>query len=233
MPVERPPLLDSLEPIDRRGLHEAVLTQLLLAIRRGQLGPGERLREVEIAARLGLSRGTVREAIRRLEQEGLVVSQPHRGTFIARIGSDEAAEIYSLRRVLEAFALRLAIPRFDEPALADLAETVRAMVQAAGSGDRNQHLRLDLKFHEQICLRSGHRYVHRVWSALALKLWLVRFRLDAGDGDDRSERARAHFELVDLIRTRQSDQAVEWIEAHIDARARHVVEQLEVLNRAN
>lgn len=226
MPIARPLMLDSLEPVDHRGLHEAVLTQLLVAIRRGQLGPGERLREVEIAERLGLSRGTVREAIRRLEQEGLVVSQPHRGSYIAKVGVEDAAEIYSLRRVLEAFAVRLAIPRIDEAALGELTETVRAMVDAARSGDRNEHLRTDLKFHEQICLRGGHQYLHRVWSGLALKLWLVSFGLRDDTADDRSARAKAHFELVDILRRRDSDRAVAWIENHIDARKHQVIEQI-------
>ncbi|MGH2457354.1 MAG: GntR family transcriptional regulator [Chloroflexota bacterium] len=225
MATTRPIMLDSLEPVDHRGLHEAVLTQLLVAIRRGQLGPGERLREAEIAERLGLSRGTVREAIRRLEQEGLVVSQPHRGAYIAKVGVEEAEEIYSLRRVLEAFAVRLAIPNLDEAALAELSETVEAMVDAARSGDRNEHLRIDLKFHEQICVRARHRYLHRVWSGLALKLWLVSFGLRDDTADDRSARARAHFALVDLLRRGDADRAVEWIERHIDARKRQVIEQ--------
>lgn len=233
MPVARPVMLDSLEPVDHRGLHEAVLTQLLVAIRHGRLGPGERLREAEIAERLGLSRGTVREAIRRLEQEGLVVSQPHRGSYIARVGVEEATEIYSLRRVLEAFAVRLAIPRIDDDALAELSETVQAMVSAARSGDRNEHLRIDLKFHEQICLRGGHQYLHRVWSGLALKLWLVSFGLRDDTADDQSARARAHFELVDILRRRQEDRAVDWIEKHIDARRRLVVEQLAGLDGSN
>ena len=100
------PMISSLQPVDRRRLHEIVLVQLLSAMRDGQLKQGERLREEQIAAQLGLSRGTVREAIRRLEEDGLVVSEPHRGTFIASLDPAETAEIFALAAAVR--GLRLA-----------------------------------------------------------------------------------------------------------------------------
>jgi len=219
---------DLLHPIDSRGLHEAVLSQLMLAIRSGRFTPGERLRDGEIAERLGLSRGTVREALRRLEQEGLVVSQPHRGVFIASLNADDAAEIFSLRQLLEAFAVRLAIPYLDDAAADRLRKIVDDMTAAAEAGDRLGHHRQDLLFHEQLCLVSRHRHLHRTWSGLALKLWLVNFGLTETPPEAAGPRARVHLDLVELMQRGETDTAVAWIERHIANRADEVVKSLRV-----
>lgn len=220
-----PSLLSYLRPVERRVLHETVLVQLLLAIRNGQVRPGERIREVEIADRLGLSRGTVREALLRLEQDGVVVSQPHRGTYIAPITSEDASELFSLRRLLEAFAIELAIPRLSEEALRDLQATARAMVEAASRGDHAEHRLLDLQFHEQICLLSGHRHLYKTWAALVLKLWLIYFDRGGKLVEDSVLRATAHLELIAIFRRGDVAEARAWIERHIDRRA-SVVAQL-------
>ncbi|HEX5414392.1 MAG TPA: GntR family transcriptional regulator [Chloroflexota bacterium] len=217
---------DLLHPIASRVLHEAVLSQLILAIRSGRFAPGERLRDSELAERLGLSRGTVREALRRLEQEGLVVSQPHRGVFIANLSADDAAEIFSLRQLLESFAVRLAVPHLDAAAADRLRKIVDDMTAAAEAGDRVEHHRQDLLFHEQICLVSGHRHLHRVWSGLALKLWLVNFGLTEAPSYVGGQRARVHLELIDLMQRGDTDAAVAWIERHILNRADEVVKKL-------
>ena len=224
--LPEPSLLQSLQPPDRRGLHETVFTQLLSAIRSGQVKQGERLREAEIASRLGLSRGIVREALRRLEQEGLVVSVPHQGARIARLTYDDVVEVFSLRQLLEAFAVRLAIERLTDKGLDDLRSTTQAMVEAAAAGRQVDHLRLDLRFHDQLCQLSGHRHLHKIWSGLALKLWLVNFDPPRPNMDRLVDRARRHFELIDLMERRESEAAVRWIEQHIQHRGSEILERM-------
>lgn len=219
-------LLAYLRPVEQRVLHETVLVQLLMAIRNGQVKPGERIREVDIAERLGLSRGTVREALLRLEQDGVVVSQPHRGTFIAPITVEDAAELFSLRRVLESFAVELAVPRITDEAIDDLEATARAMVAAAEKGDHAEHRRLDLEFHEQICLISGHRHLYKAWAALALKLWLIYFDRRGRFVEDPVARSTAHFELIGILRHRDTAAAKDWIERHIANRGQRVVKYM-------
>lgn len=223
LPIDPPPaqpsLLAALQPPQRQGLHEMVLAQLLAAIRTGQVKPGERLLEAEIAERLGLSRGIVREAIRRLEQEGLVISQPHRGTFVARLSPQDAVEIFALRRLLESFAVRLAVPRVAEPDLEHLAGLTEAMVDASKRGDRVERIQLDLRFHEQLCLLSGYAQLHRIWTGLTLKLWLIYFDQRSHPGRDIVGRAVSHLELIERLRRRDLEGAVAWIESHIDVRA--------------
>jgi DNA-binding GntR family transcriptional regulator len=220
------PLLTDLHPPERRVLHEQVLAQLLDALRHGRLRPGDRLLEAEIAGRLGLSRGAVREAVRRLEQEGLVVTQPHRGTYVVRLTAADVAEVYSLRLLLEAYAVRLAAPRVTPAALAELAAHVEAMAVAAEREDRHEQIRRDQCFHEQICLLSGHRHLHDEWSRLALKLRLVNFTLRPGFGVGARARALAHGELIELLRRGETEAAIGWIEAHIGGRAREAVAQI-------
>lgn len=210
-------LVLSLQPPDRRNLHEVVLHQLLEAIRLGQLKPGDRLREEQIAEHLSLSRGTVREAIRRLEQEGLVVTHPHRGTFIASLTVKEVSDIFALRRLLEGFAVRLAARRATERDLEALGETTKAMVAASEAGRRLERIQIDHHFHEQICALSDNAYLHRVWSSLKCKLWLVYFARNDRSTADLVSRARSHYDLIELLRRRDADGAVAWLEAHIQA----------------
>jgi DNA-binding GntR family transcriptional regulator len=220
------PVLSTLNPPARRPLHETVLTQLLLAVRTGKLRQGERLPEAEIAERLSLSRGTVREAIRRLEQEGLVVTLPHRGAYVASVGAEDAAEIFALRRVLESFAVREAARRASPVDLEGLAALVREMQAAAEAGDRVERVRCDLLFHEQLCRLSGNRLLQKFWSSLALKLWLIYLDPRSQPQPDPVRRAAVHFELVDMLRRRDVDGAATWIERHIDQRGQRAVEEL-------
>ena len=226
MPIDRQPFLGLFQPPARRGLHEMVLAQLLEAIRTGQVKQGERLLEADIAERLGMSRGIVREAIRRLEQEGLVVSQPHRGTFITRLTGQDVTEIFALRRLLESFAVRLAASRVGELELDHLARIATAMVSASERTDRLERVSLDLQFHEQLCVLSGYTHLLRLWSGLALKLWLIYFDQRSHSGSDLVGRAASHFALIELLRERDSEAAVAWIENHIDVRAERALADL-------
>lgn len=207
-----------------------VLGQLLEAVRTGQIKPGERLLEADIAERLELSRGIVREAIRRLEQDGLVISQPHRGTFVTRFSGQDAVEIFTLRRLLESFAVRLAAERVGQSDLENLAGIADEMVRASERGDRRERVRLDLQFHEEICILSGYSHLHRLWSSLALKLWLIYFDQRSSSPPDMVGRAVSHFDLIELLRRHDPAGAAEWIESHIDIRAERAQTDLATSN---
>src|SRR5215208_1836082 len=95
-----------LERLEPRALSRRIVDQLKRVIIAGELRPGDRVLETDLAEQLGVSRGPVREAFRQLEQEGLLVSYPHRGTFVATVPDDEIDEVYALRAPLEASAAR-------------------------------------------------------------------------------------------------------------------------------
>src|SRR5689334_13132942 len=132
-------------PARRRGLADEVADRLRDAIFDGVYPPGAPLREVELSAALGVSRGPVREALLKLEREGLVRGEWHRGTTVTALSDVDIAELDSLRAALEALAVELVVGR--EPDLAPVDAAVRRMERAA---DEHEMVRCDLDFHDAI-----------------------------------------------------------------------------------
>ncbi len=146
--IQRPP---TLAVAAANGIKDAILE--------GQLLPGEPLHEIELSEKLNISRGTVREALRLLSQEGLVEIIPYRGAFVARLTPQMVEEIYTLRALLEPYALRLCMEKgaFDEETLSQIAKLVKRMGEMELAGNYAETIRADMKFHEIISERCGHR----------------------------------------------------------------------------
>ncbi len=115
---------------------ELVLAAVRRAILSGVLGPGARLRQEELADVFGTSRIPVREALRALEYEGLVTSEPHRGFTVTALDADDVEEVYDLRILLESEAVRLALPLLTDEDLEDLEQLFQAMQAAATSDEQ-------------------------------------------------------------------------------------------------
>src|ERR687884_101601 len=133
-----------LERLEPRALSRRIVDQLKRVIIAGELRPGDRVLETDLAEQLGVSRGPVREAFRQLEQEGLLVSYPHRGTFVATVPDEEIDEVYALRAHLEAYAARRVVAEHRDATLAvpdraglieHTAASHRPIVDAIRSGD--------------------------------------------------------------------------------------------------
>src|SRR5262245_7431911 len=133
--------LDSLEervafsPPVQRTLFAHAYDALRRAIVTGELQPGQRVNEAEVARQMRISRGPVREAIRRLEQAGLLVSYPRRGTVVVSLSAEDVEEVYTLRADLEARAIRRAITRLLDADLAELERLLDVMETASFAGD--------------------------------------------------------------------------------------------------
>lgn len=110
---------------------DLVLTSVRAAILAGVLSPGARLRQEDLAERFGTSRIPVREALRALEYEGLVTSEPHRGFTVTELDADDVEEVYELRIVLESHAVRVALPLLTDEDLEELEQLYTAMATAA------------------------------------------------------------------------------------------------------
>ena len=141
---------------DRRTLRTQVLAALRDELISGGLQPGQRVNEVEVAEELGVSRGTLREAIRNLEQEGLLESVPHRGTFVRELTPEEVVHVYEVRASLESRAARNASARLDD-AMREKLEAALARFQEVMESDAafREIVTADLAFHEAICEASG------------------------------------------------------------------------------
>lgn len=131
-----------------------------------QLAPDELIRDHELAARLGVSRTPVREALRRLEDEGLVVTSFHKWTKVAPSDAAEMAQLYPVVAALEAMAVELALPHITATDLAQLGALNTALALAIQQRDVEQATALDAQFHGLIVQRSGNAEIEKLLAAL-------------------------------------------------------------------
>ena len=155
--------LNGLKPVKSRTLRHEVTDSLRKAIASGLLEPGQRLMEVDLAQELGVSRLPVREAIRNLEHEGLLVSIPHRGTFVVEVTESDIREMFSLREALEALAARLVAERANQEEVQSLQRLVDAMGVASGRRNYADLFAIDTTFHTQLCSMTGHMRLLKHW----------------------------------------------------------------------
>jgi DNA-binding GntR family transcriptional regulator len=156
-------------PARRRGLADEVADRVRDAIFDGVYPPGGQLREVELAEALGVSRGPVREALLKLEREGLVRSEWHRGATVTALSDADVAELDSLRGALEQLAVGLVAAHASEAALAAIDAAVRRMERAA---DEHELVRCDLGFHDAVYAAAGHRRLREAWQAIRSQVHL-------------------------------------------------------------
>ena len=206
-----------LERLEPRALSRRIVDQLKRVIIAGELRPGDRVLETELAEQLGVSRGPVREAFRQLEQEGLLVSYPHRGTFVATVPEDEIEEVYALRAHLEAHAARRVVVERRDEALAVLGELLDQMLVAASEKNLPAVADLDLQFHDALLELSGYQGLHRIWRSMD---GLVRARTYAtlalpGREELIEYTAASHRPIVDAIRTGDPDTVGAAVKQHI------------------
>lgn len=132
---------------EHRPLADTVSSELRAAILDGQLRPGERIRQEDVARRFGMSRIPVREALRQLASEGLVVLEPHVGARVASLDLEELDEIYQLRERLEPFAIARSTPKLSDQQIEELRSLVKRMEEVADPEDLTRWLGLDRRFH--------------------------------------------------------------------------------------
>lgn len=166
---ETPRSLVPVRDLDRHSLDEDVAETLRQGILEGGLKPGERLTELDLAARCRVSQGTVRAALKTLQYEGLVEVRPRRGSFVARLTKADVIEIYTLRDALESLAARNAASRITEAGRRSLERVLRSMRAAVATGNRKRMLDLDFEFHRTIVEMSGHKRLAETWARLAMQ----------------------------------------------------------------
>ncbi len=210
-------------------VREATYEKLKRALVEGRLVPGERLSEIELAKRLGVSRTPVREALMRLAQEGLVELLPGRGAWVRELTPGEVREVYEVRAALEAEAARLAAKRARPEALAALAEAEAALYRIPPE-DRAGQTAADARFHALLVAASENRELERLFHRLDAKLALAR-RFSADE--NQSPRTLAeHRAIVEAIRARAPDEAAAAARAHIERFRDLVARRLERRGRA-
>lgn len=190
--------------------------RLLDEIRAGHLIPGDRLRETELAARLGVSRTPIREAIRQLESDGLVTHVPRHGASLRKLDYAEVMELYEMRAVLEGTAARLAARAASEVELGELV-TLNDTLAEIGTGAEAAHL--NRIFHATLLDAAKNRFLSK--SMLSLQKTLMILGPTMLSDTDRADAAVAeHRRILDALQSRDGNAAELAMRAHIEASQR-------------
>lgn len=166
--------------IKQRTVQRTIADLLRAAVIEGELALGEDINETAIAGQLAVSRAPLREALRQLEQEGLVHCIPNRGCFVIDFTEQDAIEVFSLRAALECMALQMAAKRLTADHVAALYDHVEAARQAIAENRLADLAHIDMQFHEYICVTAGHSRLLRAWysqQAQSIMLMNLRFRV--------------------------------------------------------
>lgn len=181
----------------------------------GRLQPGDRLVETDISEQMGVSRGPVREALRQLEQEGLVVSYPYRGTEVLGISQEEIEQVLiPIRLTLERFSFKHVLPHLIEEDFVALEALVSQMREAADSGDTNQLVEADLHFHEYLIFRSQQTHCIQIWQTIAPRV-AAHFHRDAPAHKSPYVVADEHVHLLESLRTGDENAVLEALDVHL------------------
>jgi DNA-binding GntR family transcriptional regulator len=182
------------------------IRRLILA---GELAPGQRLYEAKLSEQLGISRPPLREALRVLAAQGILSQTPRLGYRVVELSDEDVDEIYSLRAVLEQFALDLALPTVREDDFAELDAIMARMWQAARRGSEPEIVATNREFHLALVALARHSRLTRAYAAVMDQMQLCmskNLRAEAHRSGGLFEGCRRHERLLDSVRSRDSDQ---------------------------
>ncbi|QGK69909.1 FCD domain-containing protein [Allosaccharopolyspora coralli] len=205
-----------LERVQRKSTAAIVADQLRSAIMHGSLEPGSQLGEADLAQRLGVSRGPLREAMQRLVQEGLLTSEPHRGVFVTSLDADDVYDIYTARLAVERAACEQILRYHRVEAVAELTAAHGRMVTAAEGGDPFEIADADQEFHETLVRVSASPRLQRMARTLLVeKRMCLNALQDKYPQHDGRGLVEEHGGLVDAIEAGDRDLLLTRLEAHM------------------
>lgn len=202
-------------PLKRRGMAQDVADRIRAAILSGEIAPGTRLNEVELATSLSVSRGPVRDAIIQLRQEGLLQGDWHRGSRVTVFTRKDLDEIYSLRYSMELLAIRRLIENRTEDDLEIIRTHAEDIEQATADGDPTRMLQADIAFHDAIYACARHERLTNVWLGLRSQIALLLLNRQHGHDDYRELIGPEHWEMYRVIKDRDDKQAEKLVRDHI------------------
>ena len=191
---------------------------LRTAIISGRFDPGDRLIESTLSAELGTSRGPVREALRQLENEGLVMSFPYRGAVVLGVSDEEVHEVLiPIRLTLERYSWTRALEQLTDDDFAELGKQIWLMEQAGKANDLIKLVDADLGFHELVISASGQLHTVQIWRTIWPRIRAYFFRYERFRSFE--ETVEEHRELLAALQTRDPEIVLAQLEAHIDVPA--------------
>ncbi len=200
--------------IQRELLSAKVADLLRRMILSGDLPPDTHLVEDELASQLGTSRAPLREALGQLSREGLVVSQPGRGTFVKGFTAQSIRDLFALRTVLEAFAAELAATRIKPQEAEELRELLNQMQDIVTRGEGSDYVDVDIEIHRQIWRISGNERLVDMLELLVVPSE-VFVKVNAEAYADWPEVVELHRQLVDAVISGDQQLAARTMRAHL------------------
>lgn len=206
-------------------LRDVVFQTLRQAILRGELKPGERLMEIHLAKKLGVSRTPVREAIRKLELEGLVLMIPRKGAVVAEITISDLEDVLEVRMALEELAVKHACKRITEEQLEQMRELSVKFQETLEGDDVGACAQADMKFHEAIYEATGNGRLVQILNNLREQMY--RYRMEyLKDRQTHQLLVREHEEILKALTERDVEKALAVTGCHIERQKEHIINVL-------
>ena len=208
--------------LEKKSLREQALSALRTAITSGELAPGRHLVETELSEMLQISRGTLREALRQLEQEGLLSAGPRGRLSVRHLDAKEIRDIFSVRAALESLAARTLCELPDRDYVISLLRTAIGAMEAATHGTLEERIETDMDFHRTMCRLTGNETLLHTWESLegSIRMSIMFAGVDKGVKNMSVDR---HHEIVAAIETGDASLARNTIRDHMDQAADNLV----------
>ena len=213
-------------------LRDVVFNTLRQAILTGDLKPGERLMEIHLANKLGVSRTPIREAIRKLELEGLVTMIPRRGAEVAQITEKSMNDVLEVRRSMDALCVELACERISEEELQELDGACDAFAEAVKTKDIRRIAQADVALHDIIVQATGNRRLVQLINNLSEQMYRYRFEY-LKDISRHQSLIQEHRMIYEGIRERNKEVASSAAKLHIDNQEKAIIQQIRLEKEKN
>lgn len=212
----------ALSEIEKLPLHKTVYRILKESILNGSLKPGQRIIEEEISRKLSISKTPVREAIRELTQEGLIIHHSRKSMVIIYFTENDVLEIITLREHIESFALSLLIPKLDEHHKVFFQSFISDLYELEQNKEYKNLAKKDLAFHKALIETSGHTRLIRIWSLLESQVLVLLNMIDY-EMFALHYSGASHAELLSCIFSGNSQVALDNLREHISTSGKHIL----------
>ena len=202
-------------------LRDVVFNTLRKAILRGELKPGERLMEIQLANKLGVSRTPIREAIRKLELEGLVLMIPRKGAEVAEITEKNMRDVLEVRKALEELAVQLACDKITKEEIEEMKKAAEDFKKILKSKDITEIAEADVRFHDIIYMATDNQKLIQLLNNLREQMY--RYRVEyLKDAAIYPRLIEEHHRMYDALKEKDQKQAVAYVEKHLHNQAEAV-----------
>lgn len=208
-------------------LRDVVFNTLRQAILTGEMKPGERLMEIHLANKLGVSRTPIREAIRKLELEGLVIMIPRRGAEVAQITWKNLKDVLEVRRAIDVLAIELACDRMTAEELDELYRACEAFKEATMTQDARVIAKADVALHDLIVKSTRNDRLMQLVNTLSEQMYRYRFEY-IKDVSQHEKLVQEHNDMYQSILHKNKELAAEAVRKHIDNQEEAIIKQLQL-----